>query len=995
MCKNDEIENVEQNSLENQDALKWMQFLENRVGGLLPCVNDALFPDHKTAQKSLLEFLCPVDTVLLIDVDGISKFVRVLCVFGVRLKVIAISNNSNEKAFWTNPSAIIDSKSILDSALRRAHLKKEDKENVYDVETYAKHKNEMHQKLFEFIKVGDFLEMQSKKFPEFVFFSEVLANHGGMLEVSYGDTERVHIHMFDPLIHHIGWALEQDSDLRIDDQDVRYSEYCKSLDFEEVKENAVPAVIFKNNIVKRHNLEVGAMLAVAMPDFTEFFYAHINYILNPHFFTVSIGDGVNVKMSNHPFHIQSSQIFPCGYLESIGIRLKQAHHIGNNKRINNWFGYREVFGRKKKENFVEVENCGAVQKFEDVEELGTNICTMRYVEYLCVIGGKMLLFAAEILRNDRNMVWIRPHFTNKLMIMHFTDPRLFPCGYSYKFKVPIFFEPDAQLKLDNDFDRVTHEITGISNGKDVFLPAHVDKAHFVPRLFVHSKCDVGPFLDQKLVKALPNFYEKGSQKEVLKEIYKCIMICATGQKRHAVHQMFQNSLEDSKPNFISPLIITKYRRNVNDNSQVLRAATCDNAEKMPAFIKALLRMVGACPYLLSFEETDECPFKCQDTRNSYVEQKRKLKNKIAARKVFIAKRRMKRMLAAKKEREMKETKSGEKSDALPKIGEKRKSPESIDEVFQDHSRSLIKRMEEAANAKLLLTPLPPTNISMKTTPPSTNSTPNRKPTSSSSSLPGPSSSGPSTSNPHTLHATPKLPSQPMPYSKPLPLFHPSPSSHGRVFPQAPFHHLPPNAQIPRISPPHHPLPPPNILDPRAMVMANPMQQAQIYLAYQQYQNMYQMAAAQQHFQQHQQQAAKHAAAAAAKQQKQQQQKSPATGIFGPTLSTPIVNLPGPSTSGSGPSVGSVLNGTTGSGTKSDPIITPKPNKAIVSQWTNEQLSDYLRTNLLNLGSDAIKILRDHKISGAIVLQLSLDNCNQLMGHKGELLYRFIQWVNAE
>ncbi|CAB3398320.1 unnamed protein product [Caenorhabditis bovis] len=70
---------------------------------------------------------------------------------------------------------------------------------------------------------------------------------------------------------------------------------------------------------------------------------------------------------------------------------------------------------------------------------------------------------------------------------------------------------------------------------------------------------------------------------------------------------------------------------------------------------------------------------------------------------------------------------------------------------------------------------------------------------------------------------------------------------------------------------------------------------------------------------------------------------------------------------------------------------------MVMPWDADRLSLFLRENFLNIGSEAIRTIREKEVTGKMFLELTRKECVDMLGSErvGDMLHRLVLYVKSE
>ncbi|KAJ1373617.1 Scm-like with four MBT domains protein 2 [Parelaphostrongylus tenuis] len=499
----------------------------------------------------------------------------------------------------------------VEHSIKRVLTEEKDKRRKWDfldVDEVSRYKDVLDRRLNDLIQEEQYFELQDAAEPRCVFCCRVLANLGGI--VIYEAMDHIlAINITDPRCHPIGWYSNHQDDA---------VSYCEGNDSEEtikkMANNSVPEIVFKRSELKEHLFKVGALVEVQDVEQRAVIYpGHVSEIINSHFVKIVSSSPGRLDTREIIAHRGSLGIFPQGFCASIGHQLSVPF---NNSRIRskgaqesewNWKSYAAEWG------------ISGVQtsefNFDPILGRDSRITPMRHVEVFCYQQGVM--FAALIHRAVRNLVLIELSCDTTLkapLMFPIGSDAIFPCGFAAAHDIPFVAEaPFLSLPpLKDDgvrFDILrTHYSSKPSNifqerkmSDKTFLPEFWLKDDvFLPRIYVHPSCRIGPWLVRSQFAALARYYEAGPLLHVFKVLISDIYQCTSVEHRMDIQTTLNTDDEDVA------VLHVKSKWRMSPDHVLMRVPVCKTARQAAGWLRVLLRSLGCCPNLFSFEKTQRC-----------------------------------------------------------------------------------------------------------------------------------------------------------------------------------------------------------------------------------------------------------------------------------------------------------------------------------------------------------------------------------------------------
>ncbi|KHJ74967.1 hypothetical protein OESDEN_25417 [Oesophagostomum dentatum] len=134
-----------------------------------------------------------------------------------------------------------------------------------------------------------------------------------------------------------------------------------------------------------------------------------------------------------------------------------------------------------------------------------------------------------------------------------------------------------------------------------FLPEFWMKGDvWLPRIYVHPSCRIGPWFMRSQVAALARYYEAGPITHVFRVLIADIYQCASPEHRMDVQTMLNTDDDDVA------VIHVKFKWRVSADHVLMRVPICRTARQAAGWLRVLLRSLRCCPHLFSFEKTAKC-----------------------------------------------------------------------------------------------------------------------------------------------------------------------------------------------------------------------------------------------------------------------------------------------------------------------------------------------------------------------------------------------------
>ncbi|VDK47617.1 unnamed protein product, partial [Cylicostephanus goldi] len=418
---------------------------------------------------------------------------------------------------------------------------------------------------------GQYFELQDAVEPRCVFCCRVLANLGGIVIYQVLDYT-LSINITNPRCHPIGWAASHQEDAVA---------YCpgkySAENIKKFAKNPVPAIIFRRYELKEHVLKVGCLVEVQDSEQrAAIFPGHVSEIINPHFVKIVSFSHGRPGTREIVAHRGTYGVFPQGFCASVGYQLSlpQKSMLKDRDLPNyawTWKSYAAEWGISGLPT--------SEYNFEPIPGREARIAPMRHVEVFCYQRGVM--YAALIHRAVRNLVLIElscDTTPNPPLMFVVGCDNLFPCGFAAMYDIPFIGEAPFM------------SLPPLKNEGDVWLP----------RIYVHPSCRVGPWFTRSQFGALARYYEAGPIPHVFRVLIADIYQCASPEHRLEVQNMLNTDDDDVSA------IYVKFKWRVSADHVLMRVPVCRTARQAVGWLRVLLRSLGCCPHLFSFEKTPKC-----------------------------------------------------------------------------------------------------------------------------------------------------------------------------------------------------------------------------------------------------------------------------------------------------------------------------------------------------------------------------------------------------
>ncbi|KAK6025639.1 mbt repeat protein [Ostertagia ostertagi] len=442
-------------------------------------------------------------------------------------------------------------KSENDNELLAEEKDKRRKWDFLDVEQISKYRDVLDCRLNDLIKEGQYFEIQDAAEPRCVFCCKVLANYGGIVVYEALDYVMT-INITDPRCHSMGWVSQHQDD------SVAYCPGKYSAEaLKMFSKNAVPDIVFKRIELREHFFKIGSLVEVQDAEQRAAIYpGHVTEIINSRFVRIVSSSLGSVDTREVVAYRGSPGVFPQGFCNSIGYPLSIPRSSAMLKGRApdagwSWKNYAAHWG---------IPGIPTSEvNFEPLISRDTKITPMRHVEVFCYRQGVM--YAALIHRAVRNLVLIElscDTTPNPPLMFPIGSDCIFPCGFASAHDIPFVAEAPflslPPLKSEGvRFDILKNEYS--SKPCNIFQERKVTDKTFVPeywlkddvwlpRIYVHPSCRLGPWFVRSQVAALARYYEAGPLVHVFKVLIADLYQCVAIEHRMEMQSMLNTDDED-------------------------------------------------------------------------------------------------------------------------------------------------------------------------------------------------------------------------------------------------------------------------------------------------------------------------------------------------------------------------------------------------------------------------------------------------------------------
>uniref|UniRef100_A0A912MSE8 SLED domain-containing protein n=1 Tax=Haemonchus contortus TaxID=6289 RepID=A0A912MSE8_HAECO len=582
--------------------------------GTNPCTDEVLFGHVRYLEQTVAERLFEHGKHIFVKSENDNERVaRIeLCCKG-RLMINYLNTDEKDKredcAGEIAINDVVINANEVERSIKRVLSEERDKRRKWDfldVEQISKYKDVLDRRLNDLIKEDQYFEVQDAAEPRCVFCCKVLANFGGIVIYEALDYVMT-INITDPRCHPMGWASRHQED------SVAYCPGKYSAEaIKNYTKNAVPEIIFRRMELKEHFFKIGSLVEVQDAEQRAVIYpGHVTEIINSRFVRIVSSSFGSVDTREIVAHRGSPGVFPQGFCASIGYQLSIPRSSAMLKgrspdTVWSWKTYAAHWG---------IPGIPTSEVNFEPHVSREKITAMRHVEVFCYRQGVM--YAALIHRAVRNLVLIElscDTTPNPPLMFPIGSDCIFPCGFASAHDIPFVAEPPflslPPLKsggvrfdmLKNEYSSKPGNIFQERKPTDkTFLPEFWLKDDvWLPRIYVHPSCRMGPWLVRSQVAALARYYEAGPLLHVFKvlivDLYQCVAI---------EHRMEMQSMLNTDDEDVAVLHV-KFKWRTSPDHVLMRVPICKTARQACGWLRVLLRSLGCCPNMFSFESTPRC-----------------------------------------------------------------------------------------------------------------------------------------------------------------------------------------------------------------------------------------------------------------------------------------------------------------------------------------------------------------------------------------------------
>ncbi|XGW26450.1 hypothetical protein V3C99_007228, partial [Haemonchus contortus] len=594
------------------ESFNWQSYFI--ATGTNPCTDEVLFGHVRYLEQTVAERLFEHGKHIFVKSENDNERVaRIeLCCKG-RLMINYLNTDEKDKredcAGEIAINDVVINANEVERSIKRVLSEEKDKRRKWDfldVEQISKYKGVLDRRLNDLIKEDQYFEVQDAAEPRCVFCCKVLANFGGIVIYEALDYVMT-INITDPRCHPMGWASRHQED------SVAYCPGKYSAEaIKNYTKNAVPEIIFRRIELKEHFFKIGSLVEVQDAEQRAVIYpGHVTEIINSRFVRIVSSSFGSVDTREIVAHRGSPGVFPQGFCASIGYQLSIPRSSAMLKgrspdTVWSWKTYAAHWG---------IPGIPTSEVNFEPHASREKITAMRHVEVFCYRQGVM--YAALIHRAVRNLVLIElscDTTPNPPLMFPIGSDCIFPCGFASAHDIPFVAEPPflslPPLKsggvrfdmLKNEYSSKPGNIFQERKPSDkTFLPEFWLKDDvWLPRIYVHPSCRMGPWLVRSQVAALARYYEAGPLLHVFKvlivDLYQCVAI---------EHRMEMQSMLNTDDEDVAVLHV-KFKWRTSPDHVLMRVPVCKTARQACGWLRVLLRSLGCCPNMLSFESTPRC-----------------------------------------------------------------------------------------------------------------------------------------------------------------------------------------------------------------------------------------------------------------------------------------------------------------------------------------------------------------------------------------------------
>ncbi|EYB91949.1 hypothetical protein Y032_0200g1703 [Ancylostoma ceylanicum] len=614
------------------ESFNWKDYFA--ATGTNPCTDEVLFGHVRYLEQTVSERLFEHGKHIFVKTENDNERVARIevCCKG-KLLVNYLNIDDKERKEDVDGEITVDdvvtNTSEVEQSIKRVLAEEKEKRRKWDfldVEQIAKYRDVLDHRLNDLIEEGQYFELQDAVEPRCVFCCRVLVNLGGIVIYEALDYT-MSINITDPRCHPIGWAASHQED------SVAYCPGKYSVEsIKKFAKNSVPAIVFKRYELKEHTLKVGCLVEVQDAEQrAAIFPGHVSEIINSHFVKIVSFSYGRSETRELVAHRGTHGVFPQGFCASVGYQLSlpQKSLLRDRNQSDyswSWKSYAAEWG---------IPGIPTSEySFEPIPGRESKITPMRHIEVFCYQRGVM--YAALIHRAVRNLVLIElscDTTPNPPLMFVVGCDNLFPCGFAAKYEIPFIGEAPflslPPLKHEGSCCRfyisslIFKNFISGSPRFDIlrygysakpgnifqerkpndpsFLPELWMKGDvWLPRIYVHPSCRIGPWFVRSQFAALARYYEAGPIPHVFRVLLANIYQCASLEHRMDVQAILNTDDEDVA------VIHVKFKWRTSPDHVLMRVPVCRTARQAAGWLRVLLRSLGCCPHLFSFEKAPKC-----------------------------------------------------------------------------------------------------------------------------------------------------------------------------------------------------------------------------------------------------------------------------------------------------------------------------------------------------------------------------------------------------
>ncbi|VDL71265.1 unnamed protein product [Nippostrongylus brasiliensis] len=578
------------------DSFNWKSYFN--ATGTNPSTDEVLFGHVRYLEQTVAERLFEHGKHIFVKSENDNERVaRIeLCCQG-KLLISYLTTDEKDKREDCDAEITIDDVVTdvheVEQSIKRVLSEEKDKRRKWeflDVKEVSKYKDVLNRRLNELIKEGQYFEIQDPVEPRSVYCCHVLANYGGIVVFEAADLIMT-VNITDPRCHAMGWASRHQEDA------VAYC--CGKYTPESLKiysKNSVPEIIFKRSELKEHCFKIGSLVEVQDAEQRASVYpGHVTEIINSHFVRIVSSSSGSADTREIVAHRGSHGVFPQGYCASIGYQLSIPKGCSSIKGRGvpdtgwSWKAYAAEWG---------ISGMPTTEtNFEHLISKDSKIAPMRHVEVFCYQRGMM--YAALIHRAVRNLVFIElscDTTPNPPLMFSIGSDCIFPCGFASTYNIPFTAEPPflslPPVKGDGvRFDILRSEYSSKpchifqerKPSDKTFVPEFWLKGDFwLPRIYVHPSCRLGPWFVRSHVAALARYYEAGPLMHVFKVLIADLYQCVALEHRLDVQAILNTDDEDVT------VLHVKFKWRTSPDHALMRVPVCKSAAQAAGWLRSQL-----------------------------------------------------------------------------------------------------------------------------------------------------------------------------------------------------------------------------------------------------------------------------------------------------------------------------------------------------------------------------------------------------------------------